>query len=135
MNTVMRQDPWGVMPRLQEEINRLFGNTRETDRGWREGKRQRQEWSADGHNSEAGESHATPHSNRCLILLFDAQAWWQTAPVLLSANCGEPRPCKLSRVRSGNSAFIMKPRPGAGSSANSSDSCNGLMHRRPTSMG
>jgi HSP20 family protein len=27
----MRQDPWGVMPRLQEEINRLFGNTRETD--------------------------------------------------------------------------------------------------------
>jgi HSP20 family protein len=31
MNTVMRQDPWGVMPRLQEEINRLFGNTRETD--------------------------------------------------------------------------------------------------------
>jgi HSP20 family protein len=31
MSTVMRQDPWGVMPRLQEEINRLFGNTRETD--------------------------------------------------------------------------------------------------------
>jgi HSP20 family protein len=27
----MRQDPWGVMPRLQEEINRLFGNARETD--------------------------------------------------------------------------------------------------------
>jgi HSP20 family protein len=27
----MRQDPWGVMPRLQEEINRLFGNTREND--------------------------------------------------------------------------------------------------------
>lgn len=31
MSTVMRQDPWGVMPRLQEEINRLFGNSRETD--------------------------------------------------------------------------------------------------------
>jgi HSP20 family protein len=31
MSTVMRQDPWGVMPRLQDEINRLFGNTRETD--------------------------------------------------------------------------------------------------------
>jgi HSP20 family protein len=27
----MRQDPWGVMPRLQEEINRLFGNAREND--------------------------------------------------------------------------------------------------------
>src|ERR1017187_8319302 len=32
MSTVMRQDPWGVvMPRLQEEINRLFGNAREND--------------------------------------------------------------------------------------------------------
>jgi HSP20 family protein len=31
MSTVMRQDPWGVMPRLQEDINRLFGNTREND--------------------------------------------------------------------------------------------------------
>jgi HSP20 family protein len=31
MSAVMRQDPWGVMPRLQEEINRLFGNTREND--------------------------------------------------------------------------------------------------------
>jgi HSP20 family protein len=31
MSTVMRQDPWGVMPRLQDEINRLFGNTREND--------------------------------------------------------------------------------------------------------
>jgi HSP20 family protein len=31
MSTVMRQDSWGVMPRLQEEINRLFGNTRETE--------------------------------------------------------------------------------------------------------
>jgi HSP20 family protein len=27
----MRQDPWGVMPRLQEEINRLFGSAREND--------------------------------------------------------------------------------------------------------
>jgi HSP20 family protein len=27
----MRQDLWGVMPRLQEEINRLFGNAREND--------------------------------------------------------------------------------------------------------
>src|SRR5580658_3879311 len=31
MSTVMRQDPWGVMPRLQDEINRLFGNVREND--------------------------------------------------------------------------------------------------------
>jgi HSP20 family protein len=31
MSTVMRQDPWGVMPRLQEEINRLFGTAREND--------------------------------------------------------------------------------------------------------
>jgi HSP20 family protein len=31
MNSVMRQDPWSVVPRLQEEINRLFGNTREND--------------------------------------------------------------------------------------------------------
>jgi HSP20 family protein len=31
MSSVMRQDPWGVMPRLQEEINRLFGNSREND--------------------------------------------------------------------------------------------------------
>jgi HSP20 family protein len=30
MSSVMR-DPWGAMPRLQEEINRLFGNVRETD--------------------------------------------------------------------------------------------------------
>src|ERR1700722_17862678 len=30
MSTVMRQDPWGVT-RLQEEINRLFGNAREND--------------------------------------------------------------------------------------------------------
>jgi HSP20 family protein len=31
MSSVMRQDPWGVMPRLQDEINRLFGNVREND--------------------------------------------------------------------------------------------------------
>ncbi|MGC1458406.1 MAG: Hsp20/alpha crystallin family protein [Steroidobacteraceae bacterium] len=31
MSAVTRQDPWGVMPRLQDEINRLFGNTREND--------------------------------------------------------------------------------------------------------
>jgi HSP20 family protein len=31
MSAVMRQDPWGVMPRLQEEINRLFGSARETE--------------------------------------------------------------------------------------------------------
>ncbi len=30
MSAVTRQD-WGVMPRLQEEINRLFGNAREND--------------------------------------------------------------------------------------------------------
>jgi len=31
MSSVMRQDPWGVMPRLQDEINRLFGTAREND--------------------------------------------------------------------------------------------------------
>jgi HSP20 family protein len=31
MSAVTRQDPWGVMPRLQEEINRLFGNARENE--------------------------------------------------------------------------------------------------------
>lgn len=31
MSSVIRQDAWGVMPRLQEEINRLFGNAREND--------------------------------------------------------------------------------------------------------
>jgi HSP20 family protein len=30
MSSVMR-DPWGAMPRLQDEINRLFGNAREND--------------------------------------------------------------------------------------------------------
>jgi HSP20 family protein len=31
MSAVLGQDPWGVMPRLQDEINRLFGNAREND--------------------------------------------------------------------------------------------------------
>jgi HSP20 family protein len=31
MSTVTRQDYWNVMPRLQDEINRLFGNAREND--------------------------------------------------------------------------------------------------------
>jgi HSP20 family protein len=31
MSAVTRQDPWGVMPRLQDEINRLFGDAREND--------------------------------------------------------------------------------------------------------
>ncbi len=31
MSAVVRQESWGAMPRLQEEINRLFGNAREND--------------------------------------------------------------------------------------------------------
>jgi HSP20 family protein len=31
MSAVTRQDQWSGMPRLQEEINRLFGNAREND--------------------------------------------------------------------------------------------------------
>ena len=31
MSTVLRQDAWGVVPRLQDEINRLFGSARESD--------------------------------------------------------------------------------------------------------
>ena len=31
MNNPSRRDYWNVVPRLQEEINRLFGNTREND--------------------------------------------------------------------------------------------------------
>src|ERR1700687_4170024 len=27
----VRQDPWSLMPRLQDEINRLFGNVQQTD--------------------------------------------------------------------------------------------------------
>ncbi len=31
MSSVMRPDYWSAMPRLQDEINRLFGNAREND--------------------------------------------------------------------------------------------------------
>lgn len=31
MNSVVRYDPWSVVPRLQEEINRLFGNVTENE--------------------------------------------------------------------------------------------------------
>jgi HSP20 family protein len=31
MNNLVRQDPWSLMPRLQEEINRLFGNASQSD--------------------------------------------------------------------------------------------------------
>jgi HSP20 family protein len=31
MNDMVRQDPWSLMPRLQDEINRLFGNMQQTD--------------------------------------------------------------------------------------------------------
>ncbi len=31
MNSVVRQEPWSLMPRLQDEINRLFGNMQQTD--------------------------------------------------------------------------------------------------------
>jgi HSP20 family protein len=31
MNTVTRQDYWNVVPKLQDEINRLFGSMREND--------------------------------------------------------------------------------------------------------
>jgi HSP20 family protein len=31
MNMMVRQDPWSLMPRLQDEINRLFGNVQQTD--------------------------------------------------------------------------------------------------------
>ena len=31
MNNLVRQDPWSLMPRLQDEINRLFGNVKEND--------------------------------------------------------------------------------------------------------
>src|ERR1700689_900082 len=30
MNGLVRQDPWSLVPRLQEEINRLFGNQNES---------------------------------------------------------------------------------------------------------
>lgn len=31
MNSLVRQDPWSLMPRLQDEINRLFGNMNQND--------------------------------------------------------------------------------------------------------
>jgi HSP20 family protein len=31
MNNLVRNDPWSLMPRLQDEINRLFGNVTEND--------------------------------------------------------------------------------------------------------
>jgi HSP20 family protein len=31
MNTLVRQDPWSLMPRLQDEINRRFGNVNQSD--------------------------------------------------------------------------------------------------------
>src|ERR1700690_3757481 len=31
MSSVVRQDPWSLMPRLHGEINRLFGNAQQSD--------------------------------------------------------------------------------------------------------
>jgi HSP20 family protein len=31
MNNLVRQDPWSLMPRLQDEINRLFGDVNQSD--------------------------------------------------------------------------------------------------------
>ena len=31
MNSLVRQDPWSLMPRLQDEINRLFGDVNHSD--------------------------------------------------------------------------------------------------------
>ena len=31
MSSVLRTNPWGAVPRLQDEINRLFGNLSESD--------------------------------------------------------------------------------------------------------
>jgi HSP20 family protein len=31
MNSLVRQDPWSLMPRLQDEINRLFSNGTQSD--------------------------------------------------------------------------------------------------------
>ena len=31
MNSMVRQDPWSLMPCLQDEINRLFGSVQQTD--------------------------------------------------------------------------------------------------------
>jgi HSP20 family protein len=31
MSSLVRQDPWSLVPRLQDEINRLFGNVNQND--------------------------------------------------------------------------------------------------------
>src|ERR1700737_530296 len=31
MTSLVRQDPWSLVPRLQDEINRLFGNVNQND--------------------------------------------------------------------------------------------------------
>ena len=31
MNSLVRQDPWSLVPRLQDEINRVFGNVNQSD--------------------------------------------------------------------------------------------------------
>ncbi len=31
MNSLVRQDPWSLMPRLQDDINKLFGTMQQTD--------------------------------------------------------------------------------------------------------
>jgi|SRR5271165_6229810 len=31
MNSLVKQDPWSLVPRLQDEINRLFGNVSQSD--------------------------------------------------------------------------------------------------------
>ena len=31
MNNMVRQDPWSLMPRLKDEINKLFGDVQESD--------------------------------------------------------------------------------------------------------
>lgn len=31
MNSMVRQEPWSLMPRLQDEINRLFGSAQQSD--------------------------------------------------------------------------------------------------------
>ena len=31
MNSLVRQDPWSLMPRLQDDINRLFGNVNQSE--------------------------------------------------------------------------------------------------------
>jgi hypothetical protein len=50
MNNVVRQNPWSLMPRLQDEINRLFGNMSENDSS--------SATAAHGHDREACEGDA-----------------------------------------------------------------------------